>query len=92
MGSSAGVLARSLACTQRKPLRRRGRGGSLTRTMSADPLIVRLSDYSRLEPPVSADALAASTLHSTPRGWNAVRRSSGHPQKFSQWVFLLFWT
>lgn len=59
MGSSAGVLARSLACTQRKPLRRRGRGGSLTRTMSADPLIVRLSDYSRLEPPpVSADALA----------------------------------
>ena len=59
MASSAEETARSLTYAQRRALRRRGRGGSLTRTMAADPLIVRLSDYSRLEPPpVSAAAPA----------------------------------
>lgn len=78
MGSSAEETARSLTYMQRKALRRRGRGGSLTRTMAADPLIVRISDYSRLEPPPdSADVLAWIDWEGRARRQHPVLNSEG---------------
>lgn len=54
--AEAEEVARGLTYTQRKALRRRGRGGSITRTMASDPLISQLSDYSRLsKPPTGPD-------------------------------------